>query len=341
MMAPRALRRVALGGVQPALAASAPASTTGIRTAAGPARGHPSPGHGPAGARPAPAGPPAGTLTAANCPTICRWSWSSRHSPGPAPVRHPCANSPPMARRPRTSDSTPTGPTATGSSPRRRPSCRRCPPRRPACPPARPPVRRTRDERRIRLPGRRPRKRRRPAAVGRLPYICLAVFVVGHVWRCCQNQFGWPPTPAGSCNTAGCAGAASRSTWREGSKGPMASRFAVPQVRSSGKEAASSSTARAWTTSRAVPGAAGTTTSPSSPPHRPSSPCGVTTQKPVRQPEPLPSPRRAAGPAAVLGRHLHHLRPPPHRKQNQNLTKQPALQQSRTIRGLVWSWGSV
>lgn len=68
-----------------------------------------------------------------------------------------------------------------------------------------------------------------------------------------------------------------------------------------------------------APGAAGTTTSPSSPPPRPSSLSGATPQKHPPQPQQLPSPRHPAGPPAVLDRHLHHLRPSTH--QSQNLTK--------------------
>lgn len=89
---------------------------------------------------------------------------------------------------------------------------------------------------------------------------------------------------------------------------------------------ANSNTAWAWTTSRAAPGAAGTTTSPSSPPPRPSSPSGGPTQKPRCRPDPLPGPRRPSGPAEVLDRHLHHLRPPPANQQIQNLTKHCGLQ---------------
>ncbi|GHI25670.1 hypothetical protein Shyd_70410 [Streptomyces hydrogenans] len=46
-------------------------------------------------------------------------------------------------------------------------------------------------------------------------------------------------------------------------------------------------------------------------------------QKPTRRPDPLPGPRHPPGPAAVLDRHLHHLRPTPTPQQNQtkNLTK--------------------
>ena len=56
---------------------------------------------------------------------------------------------------------------------------------------------------------------------------------------------------------------------------------------------------------------------------RPSSPCGGTTQKHTRRPDPPPGPGRTPGPAEVLDRHLHHPQPPRHhtRNQTQNLTK--------------------
>lgn len=165
-------------------------------------------------------------------------------------------------------------------------------------------------------------------------------------------------------------------TWREGSKGPMTSRFALLRVRPAGKQALraaqetggghyewdgvlpvrtvlvewpSDETAptgywtsnlpaatpiedlvrwakmrahRArlprtqarpgpWTTSKAALGGAGTTTSPWSPPPRPSSPSTGSTQKPIHRRDSLPRPRRHPGPPAVLGRNLHHLRTPP------------------------------
>jgi SRSO17 transposase len=143
-------------------------------------------------------------------------------------------------------------------------------------------------------------------------------------------------------------------TWREGSKGPMTSRFAVLRVRPAGKQAlraaqdaggghyqwdgvlplrtllvewpparrhrpatgsatcprthpsktwsawqrsagasstttANSSTAWAWTTSKAAPGAAGTTTPPWSPPPMPSSPNSGCPQKPTHRAHPLPT----------------------------------------------------
>ncbi|PKW05301.1 hypothetical protein SAMN05428944_7690 [Streptomyces sp. 1222.5] len=76
----------------------------------------------------------------------------------------------------------------------------------------------------------------------------------------------------------------------------------------------------------AAPGVAGTTTSPSSPPPRPSSLSGGSTQKSAHRPDPLPGPRRPSGPAEVLDRHLHHLRTPPSPPSEQpqtahNLTK--------------------
>lgn len=48
------------------------------------------------------------------------------------------------------------------------------------------------------------------------------------------------------------------------------------------------------------------------------------TQKSRHRPEPLPDHRRNSGPAEVLDRHLHHLRPPPRgnqQNQTRNLTK--------------------
>ncbi len=44
-------------------------------------------------------------------------------------------------------------------------------------------------------------------------------------------------------------------------------------------------------------------------------------QKPRRRPQPRPGPRRPSGPAEVLDRHLHHLRPTPADQQTKNLTK--------------------
>jgi SRSO17 transposase len=72
-----------------------------------------------------------------------------------------------------------------------------------------------------------------------------------------------------------------------------------------------SSTLWAWTTSRAVPGAAGITTSPWSPPPTLSSPNSGSPQKPARRPHPLPGPGHPPAAAELLDRHLHHLPPPP------------------------------
>ncbi|MFD5272143.1 transposase [Streptomyces sp. NPDC058335] len=83
----------------------------------------------------------------------------------------------------------------------------------------------------------------------------------------------------------------------------------------------SSNTAWDSTTTKAEPGSAGTTTSPSSPPRRHSSPSAGSTQKSRHRPKPLPNPRRTPRPAEVLDRHLQHLRSPPQNKQNQNLTE--------------------
>lgn len=64
---------------------------------------------------------------------------------------------------------------------------------------------------------------------------------------------------------------------------------------------ANSSTAWAWTTSKAAPGAAGTATSPYSSPPRHSSPSGGLTQEFPHRPNPLPGPRRSSGPGSGAG----------------------------------------
>ncbi len=98
---------------------------------------------------------------------------------------------------------------------------------------------------------------------------------------------------------------------------------------------ANASTASAWTTSRDVPGPAGITTSPWSPPPTHSSPNSAWPQKPIQRTHPLPDSRRHPGPAELLDRHLHHVPPAPpcrethHTKTQTDLTEaEPATKVS-------------
>lgn len=83
-----------------------------------------------------------------------------------------------------------------------------------------------------------------------------------------------------------------------------------------------------WTTSRAVPGSAGITTSPWSPPPTPSSPNNAWPQKPIQRAHPLPDPPDHPGPAELLDRHLHHLPSPP--AQNNHHQPEPKNQNNLT-----------